>query len=188
MEAHMEGAESGLVGVLLIVLLPLALLGAPLLLFVFPVRRSLSWGVRVVAAISGALAAAWLSVIIAYVLWVGPGRSGVLASGFSPEGKEYCVIQSYQDMVEPYQVSLYVRDAEGAWRWHYLAHEDPAWRSVEVKFDGVLASVYQNGRFAREIPLSFGQVEVSTAQEQRQCPADFTIAEVLVFHNRLFGN
>lgn len=96
-----------------------------------------------------------LGILVGWLLvQIGPGRSGVVAVGETARGREFCVVQTYKDLVEPYQVSLYVRDDAGAWRWHYLEHEDNAWRSAKVDIVGERAVVFRNGERFREVDLA----------------------------------
>jgi len=110
---------------------------------------------------------------------VGLGRSGIITSGTLPDGREYCVVQTYRDLVEPYQVSLYVRDIAGTWDWYYLEHEDNAWRDARVEFHDGHATVHRNGELFREI-------ELSSVFKNESLPASLTIAEVEDRHHKKY--
>jgi len=117
----------------------------------------------------------------------GPWHSKILVQGASPNGQEYCVVQSFQALPEPYRVSFYIRDASGVWHWNYLAHEDLAWRSAKVEFRDQIAVVSREGAPAREIPLPTNSVDIATVlggYRNHYCPANFTVAEVFKFHSR----
>ena len=133
--------------------------------------------------------AGYLSAVVAFVVWVGPARSGILAHGKSPTGQEYCVVQTFKGMVEPYQVSFYVRDSAGVWRWNYLAHQDVAWRSASVDFSNGVAHVSRNGLPFRDISLPTNTVDLSSVQpgyRDDYCPSNFTAENILEFHNSKF--
>jgi len=108
-------------------------------------RRLAGWGIVASAAL--------LSVIGWWVARIGPGMSGVVASGASPEGREYIVVQTFKGLIEPYQVSLYVRDDAWLWRWHYLEHQDNAWRKARVDVVGGEAVVHRNGEHFADLEL-----------------------------------
>ena len=112
-----------------------------------------------------------------------------MAQGTSPEGRQYCVVQTFKDMVEPYQVSFYVRDVAGVWRWNYLEHEDVAWHSATVTFTNRVAHVSRNGVPFRDVVLPSNTVDLAEVQPGYQdydCPANFTADDILKFHNRKF--
>ena len=121
---------------------------------------------------------------------IGPGKSGIVLSGESTAGHEYCIVQRYTGVLtEPYQVSLYVRDDAGTWRWHYLAHEDGAWRSAEVKFDGDLAVVFRSGERVREVELVLDPIDKDSASfvdRERSLPAHLSVAQVALRHNERY--
>ena len=114
-------------------------------------RPASGWSVIGVAGAIGLsilICAAW------FVYFAGPWHTGILAQGTSPDGREYCIVQAYQNAVEPYGVDFYIRDASGAWHRHYLEHEDLAWRSAEVRFSGNEALVARNGKPFATISLT----------------------------------
>ncbi|GEM_PF-4346624 len=63
-----------------------------------------------------------------------PWQSKILAHGRSPGGLGYGLMQTFRDLVEPYQVSFYIRDPHGIWRWNYLGHQENEWKSGTVTF------------------------------------------------------
>jgi hypothetical protein len=86
---------------------------------------------------------------------LGPNHGGLVAEGLSPEGNEYCVIQTYTgDFPGPYFVSLYIRNVDGDWCFHYIEHEDLAWDTAQVEFVDGSAIVSRNGEEFREISIS----------------------------------
>ena len=125
--------------------------------------------------------------LLTLLFHAGPGHSRIVTQGTSPLGQEYCVVQSFQDLVDPYRVSFYIRDAGKVWHWNYLEHEDLAWRSAKLEFRGDIAVVSRNGVPFREISLPTNTVDMATiptGYRYYYCPANFTAAEVFQFHNR----
>jgi hypothetical protein len=132
-----------------------------------------------------------LLLIAWYFAMVRPGQSGVVVTGESQDGREYCIVQTYRDLIEPYQVSLYVRDSAGSWRWHYLEHEDNAWRSARVEFQGAQVVVYRNSERFREIELDREAIEKVTPEltrKERALPAELSVNEVARLHHVRYGN
>lgn len=128
----------------------------------------------------------YVACFAAFYLWIRPWQSKILTHGKSPDGLEYCVVQTYKDFVEPYQVSFYIRDTNGLWRWNYLEHEDGGWRSARVAFSNGTALVFRNGEHFRDVPPPTGMVEVATVPSDYRddyCPARFSAEDVLRFHN-----
>lgn len=153
-------------------------------------RKTRSLGSKIMIGIGAAICLVYVYAIVSYVAWVGPGRSGVVAHGKSPEGLEYCVVQTYKSLIgEPYQVSFFIRDTNGLWRGHYLAHQDVAWRSATVEFDGDYARVYRDGIHARDITMPTGSVnmdDVLPGYRDQYRPADFSVEDIVASHNRKF--
>ena len=132
----------------------------------------------------------YLLTILAFVLWVSPGHSGILTQGVSPDGRQYCVVQTFKGMVEPYQVSFYVRDTDGIWRWNYLGHQDVAWRSATVTFSNGIARVKRNGTPFLDVLLPTNIVDLASVQagyRDHYCPSNFTADDILEFHNRTYN-
>jgi len=132
-----------------------------------------------------------LLLIAWYIATVRPGQSGIVLTGESPDGREYCIVQTYSNLIEPYQVSLYVRDAAGSWRWHYLEHEDNAWRSARVEFQGDQVVVYRNEKPFRELELDRDVIEKVTpthTHQERALPAELTVDEVARLHHLRYGD
>lgn len=134
-----------------------------------------------------AILAAVLAIpVVSYLAWVRPWQSRILTQGMSPEGREFCIVQTFVNFVEPYQVSFYIRDANRIWRWNYLEHEDVAWRSASVEFSKGNALVCRNGKPFREIEMPTDTVNLASVTGgyvDNYCPADFTAQDVLKFHN-----
>ena len=115
-------------------------------------RRSGSYVAGVAAVLGGIVCVMSLLGVGTVVELI--GQNQVLAEGLSPEGREYCVIQSRKRLcLFDNRVSFYVRDPEGVWRRAYLAHEDMGWRSVKVEFEDGVARVFQDGMHERDIEL-----------------------------------
>jgi hypothetical protein len=130
--------------------------------------------------------------VLRYFIWIGAGRSGIVVQGTSPEGRQYCIIQTYKGWVEPYQVSFYIRDTSGIWRWNYLAHQDRAWKSATVTFSGGTAHVIRDGQHYRDILLPTNTVDLATVEPGYRgdySPSNFTPQDILAVHNQKFkGN
>jgi hypothetical protein len=144
---------------------------------------------RVMLAIGVGILCVYVLAPLAYVLMVGPDRSAIVTQGTSPEGNQYCIVQTYKDLIEPYQVSFYIRDSSGIWRWNYLAHEDFAWRSAAVTFTDRFAQIHRDGVRVRDIPVPTNAVDLAKVQpgyQDEYCPSNFTAEDVLSFHNRRF--
>jgi hypothetical protein len=129
----------------------------------------------------------WGGLLATHAIQVRPWQSGILARGMSPDGREYCVVQTFQGFFEPYRVSLYVRDATGIWHWHYLAHQDHAWRSISVGFTADEIVVARDGVERRRFPRKIAPVDLTTvlpgyAMHYRS--ANLTADEVAEFHHR----
>jgi hypothetical protein len=179
---------------LLVLLAVLALLiGTPTSLLVFGIkrhRRLHSLGAKVMIGTGLVIFLVYLSAIVSHVVAVGPYRSGILAKGTSPDGAEYCVVQTYKPLGligEPYQVSFYMRDADRIWRWQYLAHQDDAWRDVAVDFSGGKAQVSHSDYPVRELSLPTGGIDTGKMREgDNYLPASYSAADVLKWHNTKF--
>lgn len=159
--------------------------GIPLLClgFCFGNREKPASGkARIARGISGGVFLLWLALMIALLVKMGPWRTGVLCQGFSPDGREYCVVQSHEVLFE-FRVSFYLRNAEGVWQWHYLAHDDDSWRSASVEFTSETIRITREGKFEREFPRGAGTPRGSDSGEYNQ-PAWATVAEVFSAHDR----
>ncbi|MCF6284385.1 MAG: hypothetical protein L3K26_04270 [Candidatus Hydrogenedentes bacterium] len=174
-------------------LLLLALASIPMLLVLFGNRsftrtRSVTGLIMTGAGIT--IGVAYLWAITAFISAAGPEHSGIVVEGLSPSGQEYCVVQTYTGIwTEPYQVSFYIRDGDGVWRWNYLEHEDLAWRSAQVEFADDKAIVSRNGKHFSEIPMPADSVDLATVlpgYRDEYCPATFTVAAILGHHNERF--
>jgi hypothetical protein len=130
-----------------------------------------------------------LGVIATWLASIRPWQSQVLAQGYSPGGREYCVVQTFRDLVEPYQVSFYIRDLDGVWRWNYLEHEDNGWKSARVSFHEGIVRIERNGVKFREIEVPNDQVDLSTilpGYRDRYCDSGFSVDDIFAFHNRKY--
>ena len=180
------------IAVCVLLALLIVFIGGPLLLLGFGIRtfrRTRSVTSRVLIGVGAAFFLAYFAAIVSYIAAVSPGRSGIVTHGVSPDGHEYCVVQTFKDFVEPYQVSFYIRDTNGVWRWNYLEHEDFAWRSAHVAFSGDKIIVFRNGKPFREITMPSGTVDIASVPKgcrNDYCPAAFSVQEVLAFHNKIY--
>jgi hypothetical protein len=174
-----------------LILLVFLLLGVPLLLAVAVFRCSRAphpSGSRVGLVLSLSLLVGWAAWIVGSVVRIGPGQSGIVCRGFSPEGQEYCVVQTFKDFVEPYQVSFYLRDAEGTWQWHYLAHDDGTWRPTVVEFTAEAVRISRKGKLEREIPRPGAVIRQFPDYEKSNLPRALTAADVAADHDRRYGH
>lgn len=74
------------------------------------------------------------------------GEPQLVSRAVTTEGQELVVTQSYTGTLEPYVVSLYVRERGASkWAWYYLDHEALYWRGRIVVDRPGSADVY-NGR------------------------------------------
>jgi hypothetical protein len=136
------------------------IVGVPTLLVVLGARWFRRAGTPLARSLSGAtilVGGLALALVGRTMLRMAPGQSGIVEGGLSPDGHEYCVVQSHNGFPdgfgEPYTISLYVRDDAGNWRWHYLDHEGFPWRSARVEFDGELVTVHRDGVPFRQVEL-----------------------------------
>jgi hypothetical protein len=89
------------------------------------VSRFVTWGILT----------AGIFLVVAFLVIVQPGGSGVLGSVKTSDGSEYVVEQRCNWSIEPYTVSFYMRSADGNWGSCYIDHEATRWKDVEVTFD-----------------------------------------------------
>lgn len=131
----------------------------------------------------------FMGIITAWIVSMRPCQSKVLAHGYSPEGREYCIVQTFKGLTEPYQVSFYIRDPDGIWRWNYLEHEDNGWKSAKVSFSQGLAAIERNGQAFKEMEIPSDSVDLAAVlpgYRDEYCPSDYSVEDVLVFHNRQY--
>lgn len=162
----------------------------PILLLLFNVTLLARKGALKIKLLSlGGLVISLVPITL-FLLMVGPWRSGVLIQGMSPAGNEYCIVQTYKNLFEPYQVSFYIRDEEGLWHWNYLEHEDNAWRSADVKFKDKMVVVFRNGKAFKEIELPREKVDLSAVlpgYSHHYLSAEYSFADVLDEHNSRYS-
>jgi hypothetical protein len=182
----------GFVFLVFLAVLVLIVVGTPTCLIVFGLkrhRRLHSLGAKVMIGTGMVIFSIYLLAIVPRITGVGPYRSDILAKGTSPDGMEYCVVQSYfliGDLLsEPYQVSFYMRDVDRIWRWQYLAHDDDSpWRDVSVSFSGSKIQVSNKGSFTRELSVPLGRTDQGTMQKGRDyLPESYSVEDVLKWHN-----
>lgn len=150
-------------------------------------RRGRRWWQKTLGASALGAVALYGAAVVYWVAWMGPWRGGIVAQGVLPEGREYCVVQTFKDVFEPFQVSFYLRDPTGKWRWHYLEHEDGGWRSASVAVAGEAVQVRRDGVLFRELALASPVVNPDpNVADELACPASYSVAEVRAFHDRYF--
>jgi hypothetical protein len=143
---------------------------------------------RLILPVSSVVFIVWAGLIGSYLVKIGAWQSGILAQGSSPDGREYVVVQTFTGYVEPYRVTLYMRDAGGVWRWNYLAHDDAAWGRTVVEFSPTEIFVRREGVLIRKIPLSYAANHSPPDREDtRSLPANFSAEDVADFHHQRFG-
>ena len=134
--------------------------------------------ILIVLALIAGLVSGWLI--------IRPWQSKILTRGYSPEGREYCVVQTFKGFVEPYQVSFYIRDAEGIWRWNYLAHQDNGWKAASVTFSQGAAQIVRNGTLFKVISIPTNQVDLTQVlpgYRNDYCDRSCSVEDVFEFHN-----
>lgn len=104
---------------------------------------------------------AYLCLVGAYVVWIGPWRGGVVAAGRLSDGRDYCIVQRFQDLAEPFRVSLFVRNDARVWKWYYLDHEDNGWMSGGAELDGRIMRVRRNGVPFRDVAIDTAAINVA---------------------------
>lgn len=186
-----------IIGIELLVVLALLamIIGTPVCMLIFGIKRHKrlhSTGAKLMIGTGSAICLGYLFTIVSYIAEVGPYRSGILSQGISPDGAEYCVVQTYKPLgllAEPYQVSFYRRDVDRIWRWEYLAHQDNAWRDVTVAFRDGKVQVSHRGYPVRELSLPTARIDAQTMHEgDDYLPASYSAEDVLKWHNTKFKN
>lgn len=172
-----------ILALLVVTLVVLALLSGPALLIYFGLRRAKrSHGRGRIMTGFGAVLLLVVLAPLAYHLFLGgPWHTRVVTHGTSPSGQEYCVLQAFQDLGEPYQISFYIRDTNGVWRWNYLDHEGYAWRSADVAFSAEHAQVSRNGKPFRDIQIPTGTVDLATipaGYRNHYAPAELSVEQL----------
>ncbi len=106
----------------------------------------------IATAIMGLVLMALLMLLRGYL----PGGDGVIARAIAPDGTEMCIVQTFNDPVEPYTVSFYYRKPGKQWGWFYYDHEDTRWFSGTIELDdgGNLAHVKRNGKEVARFDVS----------------------------------
>ncbi|WP_367871702.1 hypothetical protein [Luteolibacter sp. Populi] len=102
------------------------------------------------------------AVVLFINLAIQPWRSGVVASGTSPDGTACVVSQrwnGWDDFSEPYTVRLYARRTEGEWQCYYIDHEAMRWKSCKMTFseDGSRLFIVGGDGKRRSFDLAQGQ-------------------------------
>jgi hypothetical protein len=112
-----------------------------------------------------------------------PFTSGLIAEAAAPNGEQACVVQTFKS-AEPYQVSIYIRQAGGPWTWHYLAHQDTRWRRCRIEFEGDALRVYTGSALRKTFSLAEASLQPRNAGHD--LPANFTPAQIAAQHNQYF--
>ncbi len=129
--------------------------------------------------------------IATWLVSIRPWQSKILAYGHSPEGREYCLVQTFRDLAEPYQVSFYIRDANGVWRWNYLGHQENGWKSGIVTFSDGSAFIERNGVMLKEIEIPNESVDLAAVlpgYRHQYLGRELTTDDVFAFHNQRYNN
>lgn len=132
-------------------------------------------------------AAAYGVAMLALVVSSGFWRGGIVAAGQLADGREYCVVQTFQDLSEPFRVTLYVRTDDGAWRSYYLEHEADGWRSAEVELAGDRVRVKRDGVGFRDVAIVTRAVDLTALPPEERVlyqPATLDRAEIEAIHRR----
>lgn len=83
----------------------------------------------------------------------GPWHEKILDQGTAPDGRAYVLLQVKDD---PFGISLFVRNEETGWVFHYVDHEVFPWRTgghVEFAPDSATARVFQGSKVYRTIDI-----------------------------------
>lgn len=112
-----------------------------------------------------------------------PFTSGVIVEASAPTGEQACVVQTFKG-AEPYQVSIYVRRANGPWTWHYLAHQDTRWRRCRIEFEGDALRVYTGARLRKTFSLA--EAALRPWDAGYDLPASYTPRQIAAHHNEHF--
>lgn len=159
-----------------------------LVLGAWGIKRIRSRVERILIGIGLAILLVYFFELITHVIPASPGWSGIVVQGKSPQGQEYCVVQTYQGMFE-YLITFYVRDTQGVWRRNTLDPDADAWRSATVEFTNGIARVRHNGVQLRDIPMPTGTVEIAEVplgEQDMYCPSSYSVEDVFKFHNKRF--
>ena len=150
-------------------------------------RARESRGGRVALKVFAGAFLLWLGLFAVYVVKVvAPWRNPVRAQGFSAEGREYCVVQTFDGFTD-YQVSFYLRDTSGVWHWNYLAHDDDSWGDTSVEFSGTVIRVRCEGVVVREIRFADAVKPAGpNADRAASFPVTFSVADVAAAHRQRF--
>ncbi len=144
---------------------PLFLLAAAVALLLFvvaPLWLLASGFVRLANHNGGAFRAGvggvWTLAVVAAALFVadglGPRHERILDRGFTPDGREYCLLRVRDDGSRLADVRLYVRNEGGVWMWHDVEHDAWPWRSGgRLDFSDGTARVFRGDRFFRTVEL-----------------------------------
>lgn len=165
-------------------------IGAPGSLFLFGLwffRRAKTPFGRVLPGVMTVVGAAGLSVVGLHLYRSAPGHSGILAAGASPDGREYCLVQSHngfpEGLGEPYTVALFVRDNEGKWRWHYVDHESLRWANGSVVFEDESVHTYEDTKLYRSVELNLGPPDAEHPWvDANDLPAELSANQVAERH------
>ena len=123
-----------------------------------------------------------------YLAWVQPGDDKIIVRGTAPDGREYFVVQTYSgSLAEPYQVSFFLRDMDGVWRWSYVAHESVSWRSGRVVIEAGSAQVYRGETRERVVDLDSSPLTEQDYAWEHAFPADWTVEQVAAWHHDRYG-
>ena len=108
---------------------------------------------RIAKVVCGVLVAIVILLIAAFLAYLQPGGSGVLASLRLRDGSGYMVTQRCNWGGEPYTVAFYMRAADGPWGWCYIDHQAMRWRDVAMHYDDTADTIVITERGARRAAL-----------------------------------
>lgn len=117
----------------------------------------------------------WLVLSCGLVVYIADHFSArherMLDHGQTPDGREYVLFQVRTG--EPYSVELYIRNAEGEWRFYYVDHEVWPWRhGGRVDFSDGKIRVFCGNEPFRTIAKEWEWIK------SKRCPAAMTAEEV----------
>ena len=139
------------------ILMCMLVLGTALTLFFLLPIWLLFTGVRRKRRLRIVVGIIWLVLSCGFAVYVADQSSTrherILDHGQTPDGREYVLFQVRTG--EPYGVRLYIRNAEGEWRFYYVDHETWPWRhGGRVDFFDGKARVLSGDELLRTVDLA----------------------------------
>ena len=119
-----------------------------------------------IATVLFALSAPFLFLLVSDMK--GHANTKILTQGFSPEGREYCVVQVF--MGEPFQVTFYMRDPDGVWHDEFVAQDFYyAWDYARVAFENGKANVYLSSDSFRSPSVIMRSFDIPSSLPTNTC-------------------